>query len=199
MFKHFQDYYWKDGKPYGRKEVDPTIAPCSYKVIVDPYYKRFSVERYRFSRLEKVIYDSYLLDFRHLTLKGQTAWQRELVKEEESSSLGLLRNQEDRAILFEGLMFENDLCRQCTTTSIHGVPLATHKMYYRSLTDAFNGVILYDIEERPVMMKVYEVDDNGEEFTNLLLEIWDMQNYSTYQEVLDGNSHILQRGNLSTS
>lgn len=199
MFKHFQEYYWKDGKPYGRQEVDPTEVSCSYKVIVDPYYKRFSVERYRLTRLDKVIYDSYLLDFRHLTLKGQTAWHREVVKEEESSSLGLLRNQEDRAILFEGLAFEKDLCRECTTTSIHGIHLATHKMYYKSLGDDFNGVILYDIEERPVMMKVYEVDDDGNEFTNLLLEVWDMQNYSTYGEVLDGNSHILQRGNLSTT
>lgn len=176
MFKYFQDYYWKDGKPYGSQEANPSLAPFSYKIVVDPYYKRFSIEKYQYIHFDKVIYDSCLLDFRHLTLKDQMAWQREFLKEEKSSSLCLLRNQEDRAILIESLIFENQHCRICTTHSVHGIPLSTHRMYYRSLHDPFNGVILYDVEERPVMMKEYEADPITDEFTQLLSEEWNMQN-----------------------
>lgn len=175
MFKHFKDYYWKQGKPYGTQVSDPAQTPCSYKIIVDPYYKRFSIEKYQFTHFDKIIYDSGLLDFRHLTLKDQMAWQRENFKEECDASLCLLRNQEDRAILIERLIFEGDVCRMCTTSSIHGIPLAIHRMYYCSLNDPFNGVILYDIEKRPVMMKVYERDTLSGEFTDLLIEEWNMQ------------------------
>ncbi len=55
------------------------------------------------------------------------------------------------------------------------MPLAVHRLYYRQLLDAFDGVILYDIEERPVMMKIYETDPLTGEFTNLLSEEWTMQ------------------------
>jgi hypothetical protein len=179
MFPHFREYYWKEGKPYGTQEVAPAQTSFSYKIIVDPYYKRFSIEKYHFIHFEKVIYDSCLLDFRHLTLKDQMAWQREILKEEDNSSLCLLRNQEDRAILIETLTFEENLCRICTTTSTHGVSLAMHRMYYRCLNDPFNGVVLYDIEGRPVMMKVYEIDPSTGEFTDLLHEEWNMKTLPT--------------------
>ena len=61
------------GKPYGRDIIDPTVASTSYKIVSDPYFRRFSVEKYQFLQFEKVVYDSYLLDFRHLTVKDQTA------------------------------------------------------------------------------------------------------------------------------
>lgn len=182
MFKHFQDYYWKDGKPYGRGEIDPAQSEYSYKIVVDPYYKRFSVEKYHYSHFDKIIYDSYLLDFRHLTLKDQMAWEREILQEDKKTTFALLRNQEDRAILTETLSFEGDRCRLCTTSSIHGILLATHRMYDQSIGDPFNGVILYDIEERAVMIKIYEIDFVSGEFTNLLVEDWNMQNYHS----LDG-------------
>lgn len=189
MFKHFQDYYWKDGKPYGRTEVvDPTLTPFSYKIIVDPYYKRFSVEKYHYAHFDKIIYDSYLLDFRHLTLKDQTAWQREVMREEKDSSHSLLRNQDDRAILSETLIFEGEQCKECTTHSIHGIPLAVHRMYYRSHHDRFDGVILYDMEKRPVMMKMYEIDLLTGEFTNLLLEEWNMQTLATLADIYENAS-----------
>lgn len=175
MFKHFEDYYWKQGKPYGKQVIDPEKSPCSYKIIVDPYYKRFSIEKYQYTHFEKIIYDSCLLDFRHLTLKDQMAWQREIFKEENNISHCLLRNQEDRAILLETLVFEGECCRMCTTSSIHGVPLSIHRMYYCHLNDHFNGVILYDIEKHPVMMKIYEIDPLSGEFTQLLMEEWNMQ------------------------
>lgn len=175
MHKYFKNYYWKNGKPYGLEEVTHE-APISYRIVTDPYYKRFSIEKYSL-KFDKIIYDSLLLDFRHLTLKDQVAWEREMLKEEENRSISLLRNQDDRAVLIETLTFHNNQCRACMTSSIHGIPLALHKMFYVSLGDSFNGVILYDVEERPVMRKVYEIDSQSGEFTNLLSEEWDMQSF----------------------
>lgn len=175
MFKYFRDYYWKAGKPYGREIVDPASLAVSYKIVVDPYYKRFSIEKYHTGHFEKVVYDSLLLDFRHLTQEHQLAWQRELLSEDMHETVCLLRNQEDRVILKETLFFEGDYCRSCQTSSVHGLPLAIHRMYYKSLQDAFDGLILYDLEERPVMMKVYETDALTGEFTTLLSEEWNMQ------------------------
>lgn len=175
MFKHYRSYFWKMGKPYGREAVNPEEASASYKIVVDPYYKRFSVEKYQFVHFDKVIYDSCLLDFRHLTLKDQIAWQRETLSEEADQTVCLLRNQDDRAILIETLMFDQNLCRACKMSSIHGVQLSTHRMFYRSSQDPFDGVVLYDLEERPVMMKLYEIDEQTGEFTNLISEEWNME------------------------
>lgn len=176
MFKHYETYFWKDGKPYGAKETAQDGSPSSYKIVVDPYYKRFSIEKYQFAFFEKIIYDSNLLDLRHLTIKDQMAWQREVLNEEPDSSRCLLRDQNDRAILYEALTFEKELCRSCVTSSVHGVPIAVHRMYYSQLDDPFNGVVLFDIENRPVMMKVYEIDPITNEFTHLISEEWNMQN-----------------------
>ncbi len=122
MYKHTRDYYWKNGKPYGRETVDPTEASISYKIVSDPSFKRFSVEKYQFLMFEKVVYDSYLLDFRHLSVKDQVAWQREILKEEAHETIGLLHNQDDRAVLIEKLHYEENRCRSCSTSSIHGIP-----------------------------------------------------------------------------
>lgn len=175
MFKYFRDYYWRGGKPYGIDVVNPLETSPSYKIIVDPYFKRFSVEKYCDNRFDKVVYDSLLLDFRHLTLINQTAWQREIIEEKEDQTVCLLRNQDDRAILLETLTFEKDQCRSCRMSSVHGLPLSEHRMYYNRLQDPFDGVVLYDLEGRPVMMKLYEVDPLTGEFTTLLKEEWDMQ------------------------
>lgn len=175
MFKHYESYYWKGGKPYGVREVDPSLSSFSYKIVSDPYYKRISVEKYRYGQFEKVVYDSRLLDFRYLTLKDQIAWQREILEEKKDQSLCLLRDQEDRAILIETLFFDQDRCRRCMTSSIHGIFLAIHRMYYRCLQDDFDGVILYDSEEHPVMMKTYAIDPITGDFSYLLSENWDMQ------------------------
>jgi hypothetical protein len=175
MFKYFGKYFWKFGKPYGLEKQDPTTSQATYKIVVDPYYKRISIEKYQFAQFEKTIYDSLLLDFRHLTLQNQNAWHRQILEEEENKTICLLRNQEDRAVLVETLIFENSLCRSCTTSSIHGIPLAMHRMYYQSMKDPFDGVILFDIEGRPVMIKKYERDEETGEFTNILSEEWNMQ------------------------
>lgn len=175
MIHHYEGYYWKMGKPYGKNIVDANESNISYKIVPDPYFRRFSVEKYIHGRFDKIIYDSYLLDFRHLKPIDQMAWQKESLEETENSARSLLRNGDDRAILIENYQFEKNLCRSCIVYSIHGLQLATNRMYYKSLKDPFNGVVVYDLENRPVMMKTYEVDDSTGEFTNLLVEEWNMQ------------------------
>lgn len=174
MNKSYRDYYWKAGKPYGREAID-SESEVSYKIITDAYGKRYSIEKSYQGIFDKVVYDSLLLDFRHLTLAHQTAWRRERLKEEENKVYCLLRNQEDRAILLETHFFEGPYCYACEIFSIHGLPLATQKQYYQSRQDPFNGVVLLDVEKRPVMMKTYEADPITGEFTVLLQENWDMQ------------------------
>ena len=104
----------------------------------------------------------------------QAAWQREILSETEFESVCLLRNQEDRAVLIERITFDQQKCRSCTTYSIHELPVATHRMYYKELGDSFNGVILFDLEGHPVIKKSYEIDAKTGEFTNLLTEEWEM-------------------------
>ena len=171
MHKHFRDYYWKKGKPYGIQVVNAKDQQVSYKIVTDPYFKRFSIEKYHFESFDKIIYDSLLLDFRRLTLKDQNAWEREIVQEDNDKQHCLLRNEEGRAVLIEILTFSNDKCIACETKSIHGITLSKHCMYN---SKSFNGVILYDSNERPVMQKSYETDPETGEFTNLLEEKWDM-------------------------
>lgn len=179
MNHHFQDYYWKNGKPYGKQIVDAS-AQVSYKIIVDPYYKRFSIEKYRSHIFDRIIYDSFLLDFRHLKPNEQIAWEKEELQSGDSSLRYLLRNQDDRAILTETHNFEQGHCRSCLISSIHGIPLSLHRLYYTALGDPFNGVALFDMENRPVMVKKYEIDPVTDEFTTVTEENWNM-------ETLDGN------------
>jgi len=174
MHHNYRDYYWKMGKPYGREIAEPT-SKVTYKIMTDPYGKRYSIEKYRQGAFEKVVYDSLLLDFRQLTLVNQTAWQRERLKEEGDKVFCLLRNQEDRAILLETHFFADRFCYACEIFSIHGLPLATQKQYYQTRHDPFNGVALFDLEQHPVMLKTYQIDPTTGEFTVLLEENWNMQ------------------------
>lgn len=176
MYKHYRNYFWKMGKPYGIEEVEAEKTLTSYKIISDPYFKRISIEKYQLTRFDQVIYDSVLLDFRHLTLKDQIAWRREVLNEEENRTTCLLRDHDDRAVLIETLTFDRNLCGTCTTSTVQGIPVAIHRMYYREQQDTFDGVMLYDREERPVMRKCYERDPVTGEFTLLIDEEWDMQN-----------------------
>lgn len=166
------------GKPYGTSPVDPVSSSHSYKIVVDPYYKRFTVEKYTYTTFEKIVYDSALLDFRrlHSTQEAhQAAWLKEELKHEGQTIHCLLRDQDDRAILYETHSFDGHLCRSCSMHSIHGLLLSTHRMYYTSLHDPFNGVVLFDLENRPVMMKTYEFDSETLQFTRLLSEEWNME------------------------
>jgi len=173
MIAHYQDYYWKNGKPYGRHVIDP-LSLVTYRVIVDPYYKRFSVEKYQSGKFDELIYDSLLLDFRHLTPQHQMAWQKELLAEEESETTYLLKNQDDRAVYIERNIFKNSRCHACILYSIHGLFLSIHRIYYQDW-DNFNGVVLFDREQRPVMQKSYALNAGSDSFTTLLSEQWDMR------------------------
>jgi hypothetical protein len=178
MHKSYQDYYWKGGKPQG-KILTNEIIPCSYKIVTDPYGKRYSIEKYSFGKFEKIVYDSILLDFRHLNPIHQNAWQREQLNEGLNQVHCLLRNQEDRAILFETHHFKGVDCIACEIRSIHGLLLAVQKVYYKNKQDGFDGVVLFDLENKPVMMKTYQTDPESGEFTSLLSEEWDMQKPSS--------------------
>lgn len=172
MFKHFKDYDWNNGRPTGLDIVDPAAAPLSYKIVSDPYFKWITIEKYHYAAFKETVYDSALLNFKKLTEVDQTAWRREVLSEEGQRINTLLRNQDDRAILFETLHFERERCRQCVTTSIHGMLLCRHRMYYRSFDDPFDGVVLYDRESKPVLTKLYEYDASTGEFTTLIKESW---------------------------
>lgn len=174
MNPHYRDYFWKMGKPYGLEPIN-SDAIQSYKIIADPYYKRISIEKYKEGKFSHLIYDSILLDFRHLRSPEQIAWQRELLVEEPNHHVYLLRNQDDRAILQEIVEFEKTYCRSCLIQSVHGIALSTHRMYYKELQDTFNGVILYDQENRPIMQKIYEIDPLTREFDQLVSEEWNME------------------------
>ncbi len=58
---------------------------------------------------------------------------------------------------------------------MHGVLLSLHDMYYTDFQDSFNGFVLYDAENRPILIKTYETDRETGEFTLLLTEEWNMQ------------------------
>lgn len=176
MIPYYQDYSWRNGKPVGRNVIDPSQisdAPQAYKIVIDPYFKRISVEKYSKGQFKKVVYDSQFLDFRKLKPAEQTAWSRELLQEDPSETIHLMRDHYDRLILRETSRFEQNQCRECRISSIHDVLLSVHRMYYKALGDSFNGVVLFDLEEKPVMLKEYEVDPVTGEFTNLIREEWE--------------------------
>lgn len=171
--QYFLDYYWKNGIPYGKEIVHCLESMPSYKIVSDPYRKRISIEKYLSGHFIESIYDSILLDFRHLKAAEQHAWQHSSISENESTSTSLIRNQDDRILFKEYSVFEQGFCRKCTIYSPQNILLSVHKMYYERLNDSFNGVILFDVNEHPVMKKKYEVDQDTGEFSVLLEECWD--------------------------
>ncbi len=173
MTKFYKDYTWKEGAPYGIQPLDlPEEVENSYKVVSDPYGKWRSVELYLWGKFNKIIYDSQLLNFRKLHPSEQIGWERELIAETEESSKYLIRNQDDRVVLLEEQFFQNGDCVTCMISSPHGTLLSVHRMFYEVRGDAFNGVILCDANDRPVMQKKYTVDECSGQFMDLLEECW---------------------------
>lgn len=167
----FLDYYWSQGVPKGRKPIADEVVD-SYKIVDDPYHKRYSVERYHKGQFVEVVYDSALLDFRHLKPATQQGWQREERTRTENTIECLLRNQEDRVVFLEKHIFEGHLCRTCKVFSPHGLLCSTHQMHYTALGDSWDGVELWDRNQHMVMKKVYRPAENGE-FGELLEEHWE--------------------------
>lgn len=174
MAKYYQDYTWKEGKPRGlpKTSEEPPLKGIAYKIVADPYYKRISIEKYQDGSFASIIYDSALFDFRHLKPAEQTAWRKDKVNESDRTVICHIRNQDDRLILIETYTFEHQLCRECRSSTPHGVLVSVQKIQYVSLGDTFNGVTLYDSNDHIVMFKKYKTDEAGE-FTELLLESWD--------------------------
>lgn len=176
MSKYYREYVWREGIPYGIGEVAREPKVTSYKIPMDPYRKRIAIERYCGEVFESLIYDSALLDFRHLKPAEQSAWQKVILSDSGQQMVAAIYNHDDRLILIETYCFEQRLCRSCISTSGHGIKLSEQKIYYKALGDAFNGVILFDSHSHPVMCKRYACDEPaGEfsEFTDLLEELWD--------------------------
>ncbi len=160
MIRTFKNYYWKEGKPYGREAGD------RYKIVVDPYHKRYSVEEYHQGAYQRVIYDSNLFDFRALKDPRQASWLKIPLSENQS----LLRNQDDRVVLIEKYEFRGEKCSLCHYLTPQMIPVAYHKISLKEWGDPFDGVTLYDMNEMPVMQKKYTLE-NGE-FTAVMEELW---------------------------
>lgn len=172
--RYFSDYYWKGGIPRGKAPVDKS-SQQSYKIVSDPYYKRISIESYRLGVFDAIIYDSAALDFRHLKQVNMSNWEKTTIFESEEKIICLIRNQDDRILYQEVYHFEQDLCRSCTVMAPQGHILSKQRIFYTSLKDAFNGVVLSDSNNHPVMFKLYEIDSASNAFTDLLKEEWNLE------------------------
>lgn len=171
MHKAYKDYYWKDGKPYG-KNLTPSLSGITFRIVIDPYHTRYSLEEYEEGKFRRILYDSAFFDFRHLRRPEHASWQKELLSE----TCALIRNHDDRVILKETYEFEGPLCRACHLHTANGLLLSSHRLYYERLHDPFNGVILFDINNKPILKKVYKFDDSAASFTDLIEESWEVKN-----------------------
>lgn len=158
--------------PKGIQPTDPE-TDISYRIIQDPYRKRISVESYHYGKFRDIVYDSNLFDFRLLTKQEEQAWQRELLPERESIQPSIVRSMEERILFLEEASFKGNLCRECKIYSPHGILVAIQKIYYTSLQDPFDGVILKDCLNHTVLIKKYSKDPTTQEFRELLHEQWD--------------------------
>ncbi len=169
---HFTDYSWRKGFPVGIGPCEDVNGAITYRIISDPYRKWVSIEQYKSGALDRVIYDSQLLDFRKLNPVDQVAWQKIPLRSTETETYCLIRNQDDRALVYETHYFQGDRCRECQIHSIHGVFIAVQKMSYTEFGDPYDGVTLYDSNNHPVMNKRYKTDKETGEFSELLEENW---------------------------
>jgi hypothetical protein len=163
MSKYYGDYFWKEGIPLGIRASSVPLEGVSYKIPSDPYHKQISIEKYQDGRFSEVVYDSALFNFRHLTPAHQARWEK--IHDQTRSEI---RDQDDRLILIEEYLFEQNLCRTCRSCSPHGILISTQKIFYTLLNDPFNGLILYDSNAHPVMSKRYEWDAGLQQFSTLL-------------------------------
>jgi hypothetical protein len=177
MSIHFKHYIWKEGIPVGIGSTDPAFSADSFKIISDPYRKRISIEKYQYNDFDKIIYDSALMNFKDLKKPEQVAWELKITENKNGISQGWLRNQDDRLIAIETYQFDETLCRTCKVHSPHGFFISLHRMYYTHLGDSFDGVILFDANDKPVMFKRYAFDNQTLQFSELIEEQWNMESF----------------------
>lgn len=176
MTKYYHDYFWKEGIPYGIEPLqDWQTSALSYKIVMDPYRKRISIEKYVYGRFITTIYDSNFLNFRHLNQIDQPSWQKITVHETPESSHCLIRDQDDRIVFIETYFFQKNYCTKCIAKSPQGLLLSTQWIHYKILGEAENKVTLFDANHHPVLQKYYEADPITGEFTHLIQELKDMQ------------------------
>ncbi len=173
MIKYYKDYFWKDGIPRGIEALD-TPEKESFKIVMDPYRRRISLEFYEGTQFIKTVYDSALVNFRHLKPEEQVGWQKEIVSESVEEVRCLIRNLDDRVIFLETHYFAGLQCKECHIFSPQGTLIGIQKIQRVFLGDDFDGVILFDAHQHPVMYKKYELDES-DEFLNVLEESWNMQ------------------------
>ena len=174
MFPYTKEYVWREGIPQGVSEIE-TPGPDEelVKIVYDSYQKHYSIERYRGPHFESVIYDSKLLNFATLSPIQQQAWSKEVISEDNTLVRCLIRDESDRVVAIEEYHYEGELCRRCDSISPHGPLLSRQRIYYQSLGDPIDGVVLFDANEHPVMFKTYTLNEDGS-FGTLLSEEWDM-------------------------
>ncbi|CCB86123.1 MULTISPECIES: hypothetical protein [Parachlamydia] len=179
MIKQFSDYFWDQGIPIGRYPIgEAESTRISYKIVMDPYRKHISVEKYKGVQFISTIYDSLFLDFRHLKRGEQHSWQKIPIEETPTQTTCLIRNQDDRIVYKEVHSFVGHRCKQCEVFSAQDIKLSTQQVLYTELGDAFNGVILFDTEGKAVLLKKYAINEENGEFSEMLQEEWDMENFS---------------------
>lgn len=171
MSKYYKDYVWRNGIPYGICSQKEPMGSY-YKIPMDPYRKRITIEYYENNLFKKIIYDSSFLDFRHLKQSEQTGWQKMLYANEKNTIINHLRNQEDRLICIETCLFRENYCVECRLHSPHGILISIHLLYYEQLKDPFNGVVLFDSNNHKIMSKKYSLEKDSLEFSEILEEQW---------------------------
>ncbi len=174
MNKHYRDYFWRDCLPYGLEPLDDAKGEISYKIVMDPYRKRVSLEKYNAEQFQTTVYDSALLNFKYLNPIEQQSWQKSPFKEFSNTLECIIRDQDDRVLFIETYSFQDHYCKTCTARSPQGVILSIQEMHYKALGERENEVILYDTNDHPIIHKIYEADAQTGEFTTLIKEIKDM-------------------------
>ncbi len=154
MFHIHAKYRWERGKPIGEK-----LSESGFRILSDPYGKRFMIEEVAVGDFQRIIYDSLLFDFRKLQEREQVGWSKEWISDEQL----LVRDRDHLPLFIETYQYEGDRPKSCQLSTPHGLLFANQEI----ISDPFHGVILKDLLGQVIMKKEYEVDDNGE-FTTLL-------------------------------
>lgn len=156
MHAFYRDYFWKKGIPQGISKVaSPLNEPNVYKIVMDPYMRWISIEKWGLGAFIEMIYDSKLLDFRKLKPQEQLAWRKERVTESQLQVTSLLYNEDDRLVFKEVAFFEGTKVRRCHFLTLFNILVARHELFYKELSDECDGVILYDRNNHPVMKRLY--------------------------------------------
>ncbi len=184
MYLYYSDYYWDFGKPRGKNsgEVQRNHKEIRYRIVQDPYFRRYTIEKYSPDTRPELVYDSALLDFRKVKKMEQTGWKKEILEENADTIFCLIRDQDDRIILEESYTFREGLCTGCEIFYPSGGLLSTQVIHYKALGDEDNVVILYDRLLRPVVKKIYAAHETTGEFTDLLHECWNFAGLPPHME-----------------